>query len=134
MTTVTIWHNLGTDSDGQGLGMLYGFRDGDVLAPVATYDCDDVATESAALDVAEEAFHVFNVGDDPDFGIPDGRAVSYRGACNRSLSVGDVVQVGDIWLAVEGVGFRRLTVIPTGITWDTKRVFGTTPIVLPPDQ
>jgi hypothetical protein len=74
------------------------------------------------------------VGHDPDFGIPDQRAVAYRQAGNRSLSVGDVVQVDAIWLAVDPIRFRQLTQVPTGIALGTEPVHGSTPILLPPEQ
>lgn len=45
------------------------------------------------LVACEEAFHLFNVGDDPTFGEPDPRALEYRSKWLRSLSVGDVVEI-----------------------------------------
>jgi hypothetical protein len=35
----------------------------------------------------------------PEFGTPDPRAVAYRKCGHRSLSVGDVVMIGDMALA-----------------------------------
>lgn len=111
--------------------MRSGYEDGDPIAPVATYTLSDVEAESMVLDVAEDAFRVFNMGHDPEFGVPDQRALDYRAAHNRALSVGDVVQVGDIWLAVDDVGFRMLSVIPIGMRLDAEPSHGTTPIALP---
>ena len=39
-------------------------------------------------------YELLNIGDDPSFGQPDPRAIEYRARRNRSLSVGDVIQIG----------------------------------------
>lgn len=94
MPDVVIWHNIGTDFAGRHLAMMDGYQEGHPLVPVYRY-----VAVGDPVSVANQAFHVFNVGDDPDFGTPDPDAQRYRALKNRSLSVGDVVQVGDTWLA-----------------------------------
>jgi hypothetical protein len=48
-------------------------------------------------------FWLFNVGEDTD---PHARAYRERG--NRSLSVGDVVQIEQHWFAVAAIGFTAI--------------------------
>jgi hypothetical protein len=91
--TVTVFHNVCRD----GEPMLTGYRPSDVLVPVATWT---VRRWRDPEEVAEDAFRLLNVGEDPVFGKPDPVAVEYRQRGNRSLSVGDVVRVGNRWLAV----------------------------------
>jgi hypothetical protein len=69
-------------------------------------------------DACEEAFALFNIGDDPGFtpGGPDPRAVAYRAARYRSLAVGDVVVVNGRAYLCESVGWRRLERLP-GTPW-----------------
>jgi len=130
MITITIWHNTAKGPSGLGTAMVFGHEDGDRLVPVAVYSVDDtvVASDarSVADDLAEDAFRLFNVGDDPDFGVPDQRALEYRARGNRSLSVGDVVQVGATWLAVAGTGFGYLSDAPSGLATDAEPDDGTT--------
>jgi hypothetical protein len=99
--TVTVFHNISTDSWGRHLGMVDGYTAGHALIPVALYT-DPAADPS---EHAEAAFHTFNVGE-------DARATVYRKRGNRSLSVGDVVRVqggtgphADLWLACARTGW-----------------------------
>ena len=105
---VTVYHNVATDPQGRTLGMLDGYAPGHPLVPVATYT-DDGGDPTA---VAEEAFRLFNVGDDPDMGTPDARALAYRARGNRSLSKGDVVHCtdgqGHWWLACASRGWDHV--------------------------
>jgi hypothetical protein len=80
--TVTVFHNVCRD----GEPMLTGYRPSDVLVPVATWT---VRRWRDPEEVAEDAFRLLNVGEDPVFGKPDPVAVEYRQRGNRSLSVGD---------------------------------------------
>lgn len=68
---------------------------------------DAPASQAGLFKVAEQAFFLFNVGDDPDFtnGQPDPRAVAYRKAGHRSLSVGDMVLVGETAVACGRFGW-----------------------------
>lgn len=108
---ITVFHNVSTDEHGRLVGMLDGYQPGHALVPVAEYvrDVPDTTDFHELRKAAEEAYHVFNVGDDPDFGTPDERALVYRRRGNRSLSVGDVVRVdaglGDAYLACASVGW-----------------------------
>lgn len=106
MTDVVIWHNIGTDYQGRNVGFSDGYRPGHPLVPVYQYEC---TTAGEPEDVANDAFRVFNVGDDPAFGKPDPGAQRYRALGNRSLSKGDVVQVGQTWLACASRGWDRVS-------------------------
>lgn len=98
MRTVTIWHNIACNPADRDRRAGYdGYQPGQPLMRVARYIIQDNDTEPTIL--AAHAFRIFNVGDDPDFGVPDPIAVNYRERGNRSLSVGDVVQVANTWLA-----------------------------------
>ena len=65
-TTVRVLHNMTTDPHGRFIGMLNGYCPGDTLAEVFTY----ATAHTDPPEAAEEAFHLFNVGDDPEFGAP----------------------------------------------------------------
>ena len=67
---------------------LTGYRAEHTVTEVFAYDVAAPHTEAEAHALLEEAFHLFNVGDDPEFGTPDERAVAYRQRRNRSLSNG----------------------------------------------
>ena len=91
-----VYHNVARDAAGRPLGMLDGYAPDHPVALVAELHLpttgDDLADVASTL---ATVFHLFNVGDDPEFGTPDPRAVDYRLRGNRSLSVGDVVALGD---------------------------------------
>lgn len=83
---IRIFHNQ------RRLAMALGYRGSDTVTEVFS------TTGEPGLDPLAQcavAFHLFNVGDDPDFGPVDQRAVDYRARGRRSLSVGDVIAVGD---------------------------------------
>ncbi len=101
---VVIWHNVATDDLGRSESMSTGYRPGDPLVPVHAYDVPDVTGAgdvALAHDAADAAFDLFNIGE-------TGEAVPYRARGNRSLSVGDVVQAGDVWLACASQGWKRI--------------------------
>lgn len=104
-TSIRILHNVATDDAGRLTGLLDGYRHGDTLVEVFAYMTD---TKGEAIALADEAFHLFNIGDDAHFGRPDNRALIYRREGNRSLSVGDVVIVGDEAFACAPSGWRHL--------------------------
>lgn len=101
---VTIFHNETRDAQGRHIAMLDGFRPGHRLVEVFAYEIPEAG---APTHVAEEAFELFNIGDDPDFrpAGPDETAVAYRARRLRSLSVGDVVRAGDVALACASRGW-----------------------------
>lgn len=52
--------------------------------------------KATAQEYCEQAFTLFNVGHEPKIvGTPDTIAVAYRLRRNRSLSIGDLVAIGD---------------------------------------
>lgn len=75
---------------------------------VTAYDTGDTGHTRALLN---QAFETFNVGDDPEFNgrmTPEQRelARAYRARRLRSLSVGDVVQIGAMGYAVASLGWE----------------------------
>jgi len=58
------------------------------------------------LDVCEEAFELFNVGDQPEYG-PNPIALRYYAAGNRSLCIGDVVVVDGSAYGCESTSFSE---------------------------
>jgi hypothetical protein len=81
----------------------------------------------------EFAFHLFNVGHDPDYvNPPDPRALDYRDRANRSLSKGDVVGIEDErgarFYACASFGWDLLDQSPTV---DNREQHGTTPVDAP---
>jgi hypothetical protein len=125
---VTIFHNVTHDGFGRNVG-FFGYQPGHALVPVFVYD-DSL---SEFTEVCEQAFHLFNVGDDPEFGTPDERALAYRKARNRSLSTGDVVMVniGDVehWYSCASIGWTEIDP-PQFVVWAS--CYGTT--ALDPQQ
>lgn len=121
--TAIVWHNIATDIDGRPLGMHDGFKPHHAVTPVMMIDLSATimtglpsgtpGDEGDALSAAEVIYALLNVGDDPSFGQPDPRALTYRARGNRSLSVGDVIQFtadGAVteWWAVAVVGFTHV--------------------------
>jgi hypothetical protein len=99
--TVTIWHNVAHDGEGRHSAMLDGYQPGDPMVRVFTYQAHPAGRTPE--EIADEAFDTFN--DHPR--DPDGAdlACAYYGRRLRSLSVGDVVVVGEVGLAVGRVGW-----------------------------
>lgn len=91
---------------------------------VYAYDEADVTVVTTDIAVAERAFRLFNVGDDPDFGLVDHRAREYRDRGNRSLSVGDIVAVDGRYYTCTASGWRPITPPPLVCTSQ----HGTTPL------
>ncbi|MGL5824992.1 MAG: hypothetical protein ACRCYU_09275 [Nocardioides sp.] len=110
---VTVLHNVARDGFGRPRG-YDGYQPDHQLANVFDYETDLVAP----LAVAEQAFHLFNVGDDPHFGTPHPTAIAYRANQLRSLSVGDVLLLEDgahgtpVAYACASVGWTPLAEIP----------------------
>jgi hypothetical protein len=84
---VRVFHN-----NNAPLSFLYSYEKDQTVTEVDTYlEIDE--QEDVAL--VRKIFDLFNIGHEPEFGIPDERAEHYRKAGNRPLSVGDVVGIGD---------------------------------------
>jgi hypothetical protein len=126
--TVTIWHNVAHDAEGRHTAMLDGYQPGDPMVRVFTYQADPA--RRTPEQIAEEAFATFN--DHPR--DPDGAdlACAYYQRRLRSLSVGDVVTVGEAGLAVGRVGW---TPVCGGLTEVRTSEHGTRPLPVPaPDH
>lgn len=119
---VRIYHNVAEDSDGRRTGW-FGYKNEDPIVHVATWWTTTVDNDNAVL---SKAFEIFNVGDDPEFGPVNPVALVYRERKNRSLSVGDVVQVEGSFYACESVGWKRIHEVHINKVRDYSH--GTTPI------
>ena len=119
--TVTIWHNVAFDDQGRHTAMLDGYQPGDPVVRVFTYQADPAGRSPE--EIADEAFDIFN--DHPR--DPEGAdlACAYYGRRLRSLSKGDVVVVGEVALAVAGIGW---TPVRGGLTEVRTSEHGTRPL------
>lgn len=104
---VTVYHNVTRDETGHHLG-FDGYQPGQPLVPVFAYDVEllDGGMPELLL-VAEAAFEAFNADPDMLVGSQRDLATRYRDRRLRSLSVGDVLRLGDTALACDPVGFRQ---------------------------
>jgi hypothetical protein len=100
MITVTIWHNVTLDGQGHHTGMLEGYQPGNPVVRVFTYQ---TAPAGSPEETAEEAFAICN--GHPRDARGEDLARRYYQRELRSLSVGDVVAVGEARLAVGRVGW-----------------------------
>jgi hypothetical protein len=100
MITITIWHNVALDGQGRHTGMLNGYQPGDPVVRVFTYQAAPAGTPE---EIAEEAFGICN--DHPRDVHGEDLARRYYECELRSLSVGDVVAVGEAGLAVGRTGW-----------------------------
>ncbi len=57
MITVTIWHNVARDGEGRPTAMLDGYRPGDPVVRVFTYQADPAGRDPEQI--AEEAFAIY---------------------------------------------------------------------------
>jgi hypothetical protein len=119
---VRVFHNTARDANDRPIAMLDGYAAAHVVTCVA--ECTVDSTGATDLAVCDEAYRLFNVGDDPEFGTPDPEAVEYRARRNRSLSVGDVVSVDGRHYACDPRGWRAID--PPRV--DTVTTYGTTPL------
>lgn len=105
--TVSIYLNTTEDWAGRHIGMMDGFDPSHTFVKAISYDAElaGAVDKDKLMTIAERAFFLFNVGDDPSFGTPDELAVEYRRNGHRSLSVGDLVLVGESCLAVGRFGW-----------------------------
>jgi hypothetical protein len=100
MTTVTIYHNEHPDH-------WFGYQAGHPVREVFRYE-DPTGAEVSAVEVADAAFRLFNAPPELLERREAAIAARYRAAELRSLSKGDLVHVGDTWLACESVGWAEV--------------------------
>ncbi len=113
---VSVYHNVATDDKDRLCGMLDGYEPQHPVTLVAELDFTEADVPSfeppfgsdSDQAVLNAVWILFNVGDDPDYGTPDPRAVIYRMRRNRSLSVGDVVSIDGRWYACRSVGWESI--------------------------
>ncbi|ASR39975.1 hypothetical protein BAY61_32360 (plasmid) [Prauserella marina] len=84
---VRVFHNT------RHSAMGFGYVDTDSFVEVYAYDEPVVEPDTSDEQIAERAFTLFNIGDDPDYGEPDHRAVEYCDRRNRPLSKGDALAI-----------------------------------------
>jgi hypothetical protein len=90
---VRVFHNVQRDEDGRRAG-FDGYQADHGVNLVFEYDWPESDTDTAL----NRAFYLFNVGENDV-------ATAYRARRLRSLSVGDVVAVGDAWFACDRAGW-----------------------------
>lgn len=105
-------------------GLRGGYQADHTVTEVYAYDETDLSPEDDDMVLVERAFELFNVGDDPERGDPDTRALVYRERGNRSLSVGDVVAVDQRFYACGSFDWRELE----DLTIQQQQNDGTTPL------
>jgi hypothetical protein len=103
--TVSIWHNVTRDAEGRHSG-FGGFTPGDQMVKVFTYDLPPGGTRDLTA-TAENAFAIGNGAPGLD-GRAAGLAARYARRMLRSVSVGDMVVVGETALTVCPAGFAPL--------------------------
>lgn len=104
--TVTVYLNQATDEAGRSRSMFTGYQAGDPLKEALTYTVSSRRGVGALL---EQVFFDLNVGDDPLMASEVRDEIRrYRARRNRSLSIGDVVEIHSTR--------RRYVVAPCGFT------------------
>ena len=117
--TIRVYHNIDA--------AFLGYRPEQRVTPV--FETEESAAEHEEL--CARMYELLNIGDDPSFGPPDPRAVEYRARRNRSLSVGDVIEIGrtggDVadFYSVASCGFEPIAT-PRIVTLGSR---GTTPLI-----
>lgn len=107
---VNVYLNVARDSLGRPAALFDGYKAGDPLRHCFRLPLVGAELRLSPTALAEKVYHLLNVGDDPMFGTPDERAVAYRLANYRSLSVGDVLEIDGEHLAVASMGFVSVDV------------------------
>jgi hypothetical protein len=116
---VTVWHRQGLFDLAPGTQYVpidlidqlsRGYRPGDRIKPVYDYDAGPCVTADDVSAVAEQACRMFN--DQAQGAWEQEQAERYYAAGNRSLSVGDVLVVGEMALSCEPLGWEFVS-IPT---------------------
>jgi len=123
MITVTVWHNTATDAQGRLIAMM-GYQPGHPVVRVFAYQADPAGRAPEVI--AEEAFAICN-GHPCDAGGAD-LSRRYYARELRSLSVGDVVAVGEAPLAVGRIGW---TLVRGGLNEARTAGHGTHPLPAP---
>jgi hypothetical protein len=105
MSVVDVYFNLHPDH-------FFGYEHGHPVRKAFTYDAP---TTSGLIELADEAFAAFNAP--LELLAPAYRKIAeaYRAAGNRSLSVGDVLQIDGTWLACASVGWVELDHAPAEV-------------------
>jgi hypothetical protein len=80
------------------------YEPGDAVYLAVEYDVNAISYPEADQAVLDEAWDAFNVGDP----AKDARVARYRRDRNRSLSVGDVIEIDGRAYTVDHFGFDRL--------------------------
>jgi hypothetical protein len=119
--TVSIWHNVARDQAGRHTAPLDGFTPGDPMVRVFTYQTLPCGRPPEAI--AEDAFALAN-GHPRDPGSAELSRRYYEQRL-RSLSVGDVVAVGEVGLAAGRVGW---TLVRGGLNEVRTSEHGTHPL------
>jgi hypothetical protein len=122
--TVSIWHNVARDQAGRHTALLDGFTPGDPMVRVFTYQATPRGRSPEAI--AEDAFALANGHPRDDETARLSRLYYQRRL--RLLSVGDVVAVGEVGLAVGRVGW---TLIRGGLNEVRTSEHGTRPLPAP---
>ena len=101
-----------------GLNFMYGFQPDDKLRLAAEYYTDaSLIQDGQAFTVLNRAFTQLNI-DTPT----EPWAIEYRRRRNRSLSVGDVVVVGEVAYACESVGWKAVSLSTANVVDSEKEV------------
>ncbi len=104
MIMLTIWHNVALDGQGHHTGMLEGYQPGDPGGP--RLHLPGRPAGCAPEEIAEEAFAICN--GHPRDARGEDLARRYYQRELRSLSVGDLVAVGEAALVCERAGWAPL--------------------------
>lgn len=105
---VNVYLNSAQDEFGRLTALISGYTPGDPLRHCFRLPLDETEKALSTEQIAGKVFHLLNVGDDPDMGVPDQRALAFRLSCMRSLSVGDVLEIDGAFLAVASLGFTEI--------------------------
>jgi hypothetical protein len=119
---VIVWHNITTDYAGRHTAQMDGYQVGHPLVPVLRFLSPPSWDDSQTRRVLDWTYDQLNA----DFPTMD-FSREYRACRNRSLSVGDVIQVAGQWHAV-GRGFDFDQVEPPLYIVRSATTHGTTPL------
>jgi hypothetical protein len=106
LPSVTVYFNTHPDH-------FLGYEHGHPLRRVYSYEAP---TSSGLFQLADEAFHAFNAPPELVMPVYCPIAEAYRAARLRSLSIGDVLQVDDSWLACAATSWIVLAEAPSEVS------------------